>query len=167
MVLPRSGIYSMGKKYYPNIEFYREAIEEAIGANLWNLMGLFGIFSFGLAIVFSKEQWVAKVSRSILINTFAIGSISLGAIVGRWLSAIALVDFPLWKISLLNLGFYTGVCLVLFLNIFIWYGAFLLQNTPNQKSNFLIKLEGMHVLWKICFGIFFILLSAIAIMTAT
>jgi len=154
LVFPALIFVVWAKTYHPEVEFYNEAIKEGIGANLWNLIGLFGLFSFSLAVIFSKEEWIAKIARNILINTYAIGSLNLGAFLGIILVSEFSIDLVWWKREILIFSFLLGVIFFFVLNFSIWFMVFLIQNEPNQKSNFFIKLEKINVFWKVFIGLF-------------
>ena len=153
-------------KYYPHVEFYQEAISEGIGPNLWNLIGAFGGFAFSVAIVLSKYIFPAKAARQILLNTYAIGSLTFGILLGQWYLILNTSEIIWWHRGLF--GITTGPLLVIVfvLNFAVWYLGFLIRNDSNGKSMFLIKLEQMNYFWRLGFGLFMGLMIAVIFLNA-
>jgi hypothetical protein len=153
--------------YYPHVEFYQSAISEGIGPNLWNAIGSFGFFAFGVAIVFSKYYFPARVARNILFNTYAIGSLSFGLLLGQWWLLLANPDLIWWHRGLFGITSGFLLVIVFFYNVMIWYLCFLIRNESNEKSTFLLKLEQMNISWRIAIGSFMALLITIIFFSET
>jgi hypothetical protein len=147
--------------YYPHVEYYQSAISEGIGPNLWNVIGSFGFFAFGVAIVFSKYLLPVRVARYILFNTYAIGSLSFGLLLGQWWLLLVNQELIWWHRGLFGVTSGFLLAIIFFYNIAIWYLSFLIRIESNEKSPFLIKLEKMNVLWRIVIGSFMTLLITI------
>lgn len=139
--------------YYPDVKFYQEAISEGIGPNLWNVVGSFGLFVFGIAVVFSKHFLPSAIAKHILSNTFAIGSLLFGLLFGQWYVILKHIDFGWWKNGLFGVTSGLLLLVVLIYNLTIWYLYFLISNDGKEKSEFLVKLEQMHWLWRAGIGL--------------
>lgn len=96
--------------FYPEVEFYQAAINEGIGPNLWNSIGSFGLFAFGVAVIFSKFSTAALVAKQILSSTYAIGCLTFGLLVGQWCVLLSMEGMVWWQ-----RGWFggSGDCLVL------------------------------------------------------
>ncbi|NAW64793.1 hypothetical protein, partial [Photobacterium halotolerans] len=70
--------------FYPEVKLYHDAITEGIGPNLWNVIGSFGFFSFGIAMIFSNHTGPALVADKVLSNAYAIGCLNFGLLSGQW-----------------------------------------------------------------------------------
>lgn len=147
--------------YYPNVEFYQSAINEGIGPNLWNAIASFGFFAFGLAIILSKYTWTSIIARHILSNTYAIGCLSFGLLLGQWWLMLFDPQYIWWHRGVF--GVTSGFLLVIaFLyNMVIWYMYFLIRNESGSKSSFLFKLEQMNFFWRFLIGSVLILIVSI------
>lgn len=146
--------------FYPDTEFYKAAINEGIGPNLWNAIGSFGVFSFGVAMMLSPFHIPSIITIKILSNTYAIGCLTFGLLVGQW-CLLPFEELVWWQQGLFGVTSVLLLLVVLIYNFIVWYLSFLIQNTPEKKSNFLIKLEQMHLIWRVLFGLF---ISAIALL---
>ncbi|MEW8394249.1 MAG: hypothetical protein AB2651_20930 [Candidatus Thiodiazotropha sp.] len=153
--------------YYPENAFYQSAIREGIGPNLWNAIGSFGFFAFGVAIIFSQYSLPSRIARQILINTYAIGCLSFGLLLGQWWTLLVNPELIWWRRGLF--GVTSGLLLaVIFLyNLAIWYLYYLLKNDSEKKSTFLEKLESMHVMWRFFIGLFFLISITILFFTTS
>lgn len=139
--------------FYPEVQFYQDAITEGIGPNLWNAIGAFGLFLFGITVIFSRFNLFSIVATNVLSNTYAIGSLTFGLIVGQWFGLVIDSELVWWHRGLFGVtsGF---LLLVLFsYNLAVWYLCFLIQGNEDQKSEFLVKLEAMHWIWRLIIGL--------------
>ncbi len=151
--IPSFMFVSWSSNYHPEVEFYRNAINEGIGPNLWNVIGSFGLFSFGLTITFPNFSWLADIAWKVLSSTYAIGSLSFGLLLGQWVFLLINNNLIWWKLGLF--GVTSGLLLVIlfFYNLALWYFSFLIQQRNSDTSPFLIKIGQMHLLWRIVFGL--------------
>lgn len=130
-------------KFYPQNELFQSAIKEGIGPNLWNIIGMFGLFSFGIALSLSNFSILALMAKQILTTTYGIGCLTFGLLVGQWYF-LPLSGLTWWQQGLFGV---TSVLLfvILFLyNLVVWYLCFLLQSSRNRSSNFLVKFKKLH-----------------------
>lgn len=126
-------------KFYPDVEFYQSAIREGVGPNLWNTIGSFGLFAFGLALSLSSFSIPSLVAKQILINTYAIGCLAFGLLVGQWY-LLPFNELVWWQQGLFGVTSALLLIIVLLYNMAIWYLSFLIQNSPDKKSRFLVRL---------------------------
>ncbi|WP_444927710.1 hypothetical protein ACJJI4_08310 [Microbulbifer sp. TRSA002] len=140
-------------RYYPEVEFYQAAINEAIGPNLWNAIGAFGFLSFSVAAMFPQFSTPSLVSRQILINTYAIGCLTFGILLGQWFTFLSTDDLVWWQRGLFGITSGFLLVIVLFLNLLVWYLGFLLTSDSGKKSRFLRGMEQLNGLIRIPLGL--------------
>jgi len=166
-VIPSCLFVMWSQNYYPHVEFYKKAITEGLGPNLWNAIGSFGLFAFGVAIVFSKFSTPKNIAISILSNTYGIGCLTFGLLLGQWFTALSDTEIIWWKVGLFGVTSALLLVVVFFYNLFIWYLSYLLGGRENQKSLFLKKLEQMHWLWRASIGVFVVVLITVIFLSET
>lgn len=165
-VIPAVLFVFITQKHYPDVEFYKSAMDEGIGPNLWNAIGSFGLFAFGIAIALSKEIWPSKIARNILQNTYSIGCLTIGLIIGQFFSQYP-TNALWWQHGLFGVTSVLLIGIVILYNLSIWYLGFLIQNSESGKSSFLTKLEQMHSIWKVIIGTFIALLITLIFLSET
>lgn len=153
--------------FYPEVKFYQAAISEGIGPNLWNAIGSFGLFAFGMAVMFSKFSTPALVAKQILTNTYAIGCLTFGLLVGQWCVLLSIEELVWWQRGLFGITSGFLLVVVFLYNLAVWYLSFLVQNEPGRKSDFLVKLEHMHWVWRAAIGLCVALLITLLFMSET
>ncbi len=151
--------------YYPEVEFYQSAINEGIGPNLWNAIGSFGLFSFGVAVAFSSFTTPSKIAKQILSNTYAIGCLTFGLLVGQWY-LLPFGELVWWQQGLFGVTSVFLLAVVFAYNSVVWYLGFLIQNTEHKKSEFLIKFEKTHLFCRVGFGLFISSISLLVFLNA-
>ena len=151
--------------YYPEVEFYQKAIKEGIGPNLWNTIGSFGLFSFGVAIGLSSFKIPSVIAKQILSNTYAIGCLTFGLLVGQWYF-LSLNELVWWQQGLFGITSVFLLGVVFIYNTIIWYLGFLVGSSHNQKSAFILKFETIHIFWRIGFGAFISCVSILVFLNA-
>ncbi len=139
--------------YYPDVEFYNNAIKEGIGPNLWNAIGGFGIFAFGIAVIFSPFSTPSVIAHKILSNAYAIGCLSFGLLVGQWF-LLPFAQLEWWQKGLFGVTSVFLLPLSFVYNLVIWYLSFLIQNSRQNKSAFLINITKLHWLLRALLGAF-------------
>ncbi|MEE2603973.1 MAG: hypothetical protein VX595_12975 [Pseudomonadota bacterium] len=139
-------------KYYPDVKFYQAAITEGIGPNLWNTIGSFGLFTFGVAVSLSSFFTPSLIARQILENTYAIGCLTFGLLVGQW-CLLPFSELTWWQQGLFGVTSVFLLVVVFLYNMVVWCLSSLIQNSPERKSNFLVKLEKMHWVWRAGIGL--------------
>ncbi|MCO1336927.1 hypothetical protein MO867_21605 [Microbulbifer sp. OS29] len=142
-------------RFYPEVEFYQAAIREGIGPNLWNVIGAFGFISFSVAVMFPQFSTPSLVSRHILSNTYAIGCLTFGLLLGQWFGFLSTDGLVWWQRGLFGVTSGFLLAIVLMLNLFVWYLGFLLTGDSGKKSSFLRKMEQLHGLIRIPLSICF------------
>ena len=147
-------------KYHSTADFYQSAITEGIGPNLWNVIGSFGLFSFGVAVTFSKFYLPSLVAQQVLSNTYAIGCLTFGLLCGQWTLLITDENILWWQKGLFGITSGFLLAIVFLYNLALWQLCFLIRD-KEDKSTFLIKLEEMHGLWRASIGMSITLLSII------
>ncbi|MCO1337002.1 hypothetical protein MO867_22010 [Microbulbifer sp. OS29] len=136
-------------KFYPEVEFYHAAIGEGIGPNLWNAIGAFGMFSFAVAVMLPQFSTPTLVSRQILSNTYAIGCLTFGLLLGQWFTLLSTDSLIWWQRGLFGITSGFILVVVFLLNLFVWYLSFLLKDDAGKKSVFLRRMEQLYWLFRI------------------
>ncbi|UYG01265.1 hypothetical protein [Halomonas sp. GD1P12] len=153
--------------FYSEVEFYQAAISEGLGPNLWNVIGSFGLFAFGVALMFSKFSIPALIAKQILSNTYAIGCLTFGLLVGQWSVLLPIEGMVWWQRGLFNITSGFLLIVVFLYNLAIWYLSFLIQKESGKKSDFLIKLGHMHWVWRFAMGLCIVLLITLLFIPET
>ena len=138
--------------YHPENQFYQAAIDEGIGPNLWNAIGSFGLFSFGVAILTPTLRMPSSIAKTILSNTYAIGCLTFGLLVGQWV-LLPYHELSWWQQGLFGITSSFLLAIVFVLNLVAWYLSFLIDNSPQKKSGFIDKLTKTHWLWRAGLGL--------------
>lgn len=133
------------RKYLP-FSYLDAAISDGIGPHLWNVVGLLGLALFGLAVLLPRCKFIANSAYQVLTNTYAMGGLAIGLLVGQITARIpsALSKLELWKAWLMGTGI-AFVTLELFaLNFSLWCLASLMRTTAGHDG-FLRRIEGIDL----------------------
>lgn len=101
--------------------YLKKAIEQGVSPELWNVIGCFGAVLFGLSLLLPKWRFAAKAAKQVLANTFAIGSLSFGLILGQIFVELGSTNLAIWKWWFFGIGFGILLLMVTVLNFFTWY----------------------------------------------
>lgn len=145
--------FVLGVKYFEafrTVEYYKDAISQGIGPKLWNVIGAFGFAFFGLSLVFTKTKAFSYIANRILINVYAIGSLTFGLLLGQFVCLIPELDQYLdgWRLYLftpLSAVLLTAVAII---NLGVWYLSYLIQ----WKGNFHQRVGQIHLMLRIFIG---------------
>ena len=149
-VIPSLILFYLIEKYFPHSVRLHKAIQEGIGPNLWNVIGAFGLFSFGLSIIFPHSKWILKSAKNILENTFAIGCLSIGLLIGQWFFALNHNDLEWWKVGFWGVTSGALIFVVIVFNFCIWYLATLVNT---EKLDFMNRISKINFIWRLLIGI--------------
>jgi len=149
---PAFVIVILANAYQPDSEFYQKAISEGIGPNLWNLLGSFGLFTFGLAVILPNHEWPSMVAEKILSNTYAMGCLTFGLLLGQWVLVLNTSSLIWWKTGLFGVTSGLLLVIVLFYNLVVWYLSFIIRNRHRMRSPLIIKLQQFGVLPRVAIG---------------
>ena len=138
---------------YMAAEYFNKAIAEGIGPHLWNIMGVFGFSLFGMSLMFPTSKFLSLIANRVLVNTYALGSLMFGLLLGQISSRFLTASLEKWSRWLNVGGFFVLVFILVFgINFFAWYLSFLIYNR-NGKSLFLEKAKRMDLSCRVCFGL--------------
>lgn len=146
-------------KFYPDNKVYHLAIKEGIGPNLWNVIGILGFFSFGIALSLSKFSVPSFIAKNLLANTYTLGSLTFGLLAGQW-CFLPFDELIWWQQGLFGVTSFVLFIIFFFYNFVIWYLSFLLKRPEKNKSVFLASFNKMHWSCRIGLGL---LISSIAL----
>lgn len=126
--------------------YLAEAIAEGIGPHLWNLVGTLALVLFGAACLFPRSRWFAERARQVLVNTHAMGALTLGLLLGQLVMAFpaAAADIPAWKAWLMGGHAALLVATALLLNFALWYLGDLVASRE-RGDGFLHRMEKVAV----------------------
>lgn len=148
--------------YLPST-YLNKAIDEGIGPHLWNTIGVLAFFLAGLAILFPHSRTLAKSAYQVLINTYAIGGLTLGLALGKLIAALSTLDLDEWQIWLKGIGVAILFVQALYLNFLIWYIGWLLASREHPDG-FMSRLTQTSIVIRLCgfflfsvFPVFFLL----------
>ncbi|NAX47410.1 hypothetical protein CAG70_10410 [Photobacterium halotolerans] len=151
--------------FYPEVKLYHDAITEGIGPNLWNVIGSFGFFSFGIAMIFSNHTGPALVADKVLSNAYAIGCLNFGLLSGQWCFLLSTEDLIWWQRGFFGVTSGLLMVIVFFYNFILWYLSFFVKNEHTGKSVFLTKLGQVHLGWRVSIGLTFNLIVSLIFLT--
>ncbi|WP_143283111.1 hypothetical protein [Burkholderia pseudomallei] len=63
--------------------YLEAAISDGIGPHIWNVVGMLGLALFGLAVLFPKIEFIATGAYQVLINTYGMGGLAIGLLIGK------------------------------------------------------------------------------------
>ncbi len=107
---------------FPSL-YIKSAVEEGIGPHIWNIFGSIGLVFFGLTIIAPRFKFFRISASQILLNTYAMGSLSIGLMTGN-LSIIfdsSRIDF--WNEIFLKISFFLLLTTIVTINFATWYCA--------------------------------------------
>lgn len=105
-----------------------QAAADALGANLWNVMGVGGCALIGLMVIVPRSARLARAASGVWANTFAVGCLGIGVLAGRLPFALAGPGIPAWQAAVCGA---VGVILLAYmvaLNGMAWYFGFLARS---------------------------------------
>lgn len=105
-----------------SVKYLQMSIQEGIGPHIWNVFAVLGMIPVGLLIAAPRQKWLAIAAYQVLQNTYALGALMFGLLLGEWICVTAPQNaFLLVMVMRLMLAF--SFCL----NLLIWYVAFLVS----------------------------------------
>ncbi|WP_155648950.1 hypothetical protein [Burkholderia stagnalis] len=116
--------------------YLEAAISDGIGPHIWNVVGMLGLVLFGLAVLFPKIKFIATGAYQVLINTYGMGGLAIGLLIGKIGAQLpsSLSKLELWKTWLAG----TGIALLMFelfvLNFSLWCFASLMRPTKEDDG---------------------------------
>ncbi|NAX24946.1 hypothetical protein CAG64_05540 [Vibrio sp. V38_P2S17PM301] len=137
--------------YFPEHEFYKKTIDEGKAPNFWNAIAVLGLFLACLVLMFPRFDFLKSCAISVLNNTYSIGCLTLGLLLGQWffLPWEALIW---WQQGLFAGGSLFLVVIALIINFWVWYIAYLLS----EQSSFLEKFMQMKIWQRVVIALFFV-----------
>ena len=114
---------------FKSVDYLSTAIEEGIGPTLWNVMGSIGIMLFLLSIMLYPLKAFAKAAEVTLENTFAVGSLMFGLLLGQLISTSTdmITNLETWKLWVIFPFTIVSFLVALALNAGVWYLSFLIK----------------------------------------
>jgi hypothetical protein len=142
---------------YRSVKYLSQAINDGIGPNLWNVIGIFGFSLFGAALLFPNQQYVSFAANRVLTNVYAVGSLMFGLLLGQLVSGMSESSLTTWQTWLFGSAFIFLFILVLFINFATWYLSFLIYDSKG-KTSFVTNVEKLGIWWRIGIGLMVLLL---------
>lgn len=129
---------------YRSVKYLDAAISEGIGPHLWNVVGAIGAVLFGLFLILPTQRWLAKAANSVLVNTYAIGALTFGLLLGQWFYAFQTANLERWQAWANAVGFGFLFLDVFVLNFSVWYLGYL--SAPDRlNTGFASKLTSVDL----------------------
>ncbi len=143
--------YTMWCSRVGGAEHLAAAIEEGIGVNLWNVMGSIGIALLGLLIIAPGSRFASDASKNVLMNTYAIGCLSLGLLMGQGEYAVR----TSWGVDE-EFGWETGgllhrMLMAVGINAFVWYIGFH-SGSVQARPEFRARLANLGIVFRLALG---------------
>ncbi|NTY39134.1 hypothetical protein [Burkholderia diffusa] len=126
--------------------YLEAAISDGIGPHIWNVVGMLGLALFGLAVLFPTVKFIATGAYQVLINTYGMGGLAIGLLIGKILAQLpsSLSKLKLWEAWFAGTGI-TLLMLELFvLNFSLWCFASLMRSTKDG-GGFLRQVENIDL----------------------
>ncbi|PQV44558.1 hypothetical protein [Paraburkholderia sp. BL21I4N1] len=118
--------------------YLEAAISDGIGPHIWNVVGMLGLVLFGLAVLFPKIKFIATGAYQVLINTYGMGGLAIGLLIGKIGAQLpsSLSKLELWTAWLTGTGIALLMLELFVLNFSLWCFASLMRST-NEDDGFL------------------------------
>ncbi|WGS50156.1 hypothetical protein LFL96_01210 [Paraburkholderia sp. D15] len=107
---------------YRSVRYLQISIQEGIGPHIWNVFGVLGMVLTGFLIAVPRQKWLAIAAYQVMLNTYALGALMFGLLLGKWICVIVPQD----AYSLVTVT-RSMFAVAIFLNLLIWYVAFLVS----------------------------------------
>lgn len=141
-----------------NYDFLDLALAEAVGPNLWNLVGTFGLVTLGLNVIFPMSNQISHATGNILTTVYIAGATMTGIWIGQFL--ILLPELAL-HLSDWRTYFYVPLITVLlaYLGV-INFGIGCLAHLSDQGNGFLPSLRRVSLAVRLPVGTILICLPS-------
>ncbi|WP_157636707.1 hypothetical protein [Burkholderia ubonensis] len=116
--------------------YLEAAISDGIGPHIWNVVGMLGLVLFGLAVLFPKIKFIATGAYQVLINTYGMGGLAIGLLIGKIGAQLpsSLSKLELWKAWLAGTGIALLMLELFVLNFSLWCFASLVRSTKKDDG---------------------------------
>lgn len=116
--------------------YLEAAISDGIGPHIWNVVGMLGLALFGLAVLFPKIEFIATGAYQVLINTYGMGGLAIGLLIGKIGTQLpsSLSKLELWKAWLAGTGIGLLMLELFMLNFSLWCLASLMRSTKEDDG---------------------------------
>ncbi|KWB78521.1 hypothetical protein WL40_32795 [Burkholderia ubonensis] len=104
------------------VTYLQTAIREGIGPHVWNVFAMLGMILTGLLIAAPRQRWLAIAAHQVLQNTYALGALMFGLLLGEWIC----VATP-QRAFVLIIAMRLMIAAAFGLNLAVWYVAFLVS----------------------------------------
>lgn len=104
-----------------SVKYLQTAIQEGIGPHIWNVFAVLGFVLVGLLIAAPRQRWLAVAAHQVLQNTYSLGALMLGLLLGEWICLSA--SQHTFVFIMAGMMFAFAFCL----NLMVWYVAFLVS----------------------------------------
>lgn len=126
--------------------YLEAAISDGIGPHIWNVVGMLGLALFGLAVLFPRVKFIATGAYQILINTYGMGGLAIGLLIGKILAQLppSLSKLELWDAWFAGTGITLLILELFVLNFSLWCFASLMRSTK-ENGGFLHHVENIDL----------------------
>lgn len=131
---------------FPESKYLNDALTEAIGPNLWNLMSSLAVFLFSLLIVFPKLGLISTATSELFLSVYIMGALTFGILCGQLHTLSDEANKLIWwKQGLFGITSLVLLICFFFVNLTLWYFHYL--SNP-EKSDFLVEINRVQLTYR-------------------
>lgn len=114
---------------FRSVAYLNKALGQGVSPELWNTIGIVGMFLFGLSIITSKtnalHKRVTKAAHGVLLVAFDVGLLIFGILLGQFIVLFndESTRLQAWQAWFLGISIPFLMVLLLFLNTSLWWFA--------------------------------------------
>ncbi|AJY40565.1 hypothetical protein I6G56_32645 [Burkholderia humptydooensis] len=122
-----------------SVTYLQAAIQEGIGPHIWNVFATLGMVLFGMLVAAPRQKWLALAAHQVMLNTYSLGALMLGLLLGQWIGIGAPPASGLLHAFLRTAGMGVLFSIAFGLNLAVWYVAFL-ASPKRLHTGFMLKI---------------------------
>jgi hypothetical protein len=138
---------------YRSVNYLQMSIQEGIGPHIWNVFAVLGMIPVGLLIAAPRQKWFAIAAYQVLQNTYALGALMFGLLLGEWI-CITAPQNTFFVVMAMTLLLVFAFCL----NLLIWYVAFLVS-PARLDTGFMRSVAQLKVQFRLPLGSTIVLIA--------
>ncbi len=144
---------------FRSVEYYLAGVDQGIGPMLWNIFGIFGLMFFSLSLVFPNTQFFSRASHQILLNTFAMGSLAIGLLLGSFFVSLPTAHLFLegWRLYFFGPVWMALLIIVALINFAVWY----ISQVTRPNNNYQKRISEINVMTRTAVALLFFWLPVV------
>jgi len=124
------GVHFLFFKNADTYMYYQKAINQSISPELWNIIGTFAIFIFGVGMLFKIEKLI-KISGEFFYYVSTMGFIMIGVLMAQVTIVFSLNKMDPRIEFLYGITFISAFFIFIFLTGVLWYGYYAIKTEQN------------------------------------